>query len=264
MAEEDKDKKAAAKKADKADAAPKPKQAKGEAGKGEKGKGEKGKGEGGDKAPKAAKGGAGDKAQRAAKGDKAEKPAAEAAEPEPKGPPRLRVQFDKDVRNKLTAQFGYKNAMQVPMINKVVINMGIGEAVADRKKVEAAAADLALISGQKAIITKSRKAISTYKLRENQPIGCKVTLRKARMYEFLDRLINIALPRVRDFRGLNPKSFDGRGNYSLGVKEHIVFPEIDYDKAAEVWGMDITVCTTARTDDEARALLTAFNFPFRQ
>ena len=142
--------------------------------------------------------------------------------------------------------------------------MGIGEAVADRKKVESAAADLALISGQKAVITKSRKAISTYKLRENQPIGCKVTLRKARMFEFIDRLINIALPRVRDFRGLNPKSFDGRGNYSLGLKEHIVFPEIDYDKAAEIWGMDITVCTTARTDDEARALLTAFNFPFRQ
>jgi large subunit ribosomal protein L5 len=253
MAEEDKDKKAKkADKADKGDAAPKAKQAKGE------------KGEGGDKAPKAAKGGAGDKPQRAAKGDKAEKPAAEAAEPEPKGPPRLRVQFDKEVRKKLAEQFGYKNAMQVPIIDKVVINMGIGEAVADRKKVESAAADLALISGQKAIITKSRKAISTYKLRENQPIGCKVTLRKARMYEFIDRLINIALPRVRDFRGLNPKSFDGRGNYSLGVKEHIVFPEIDYDKAAEIWGMDITVCTTARTDDEARALLTAFNFPFRQ
>ncbi len=168
------------------------------------------------------------------------------------------------MRNKLSEQFGYKNAMQVPIIDKVVINMGIGEAVADRKKVEAAAADLALISGQKAIITKSRKAISTYKLRENQPIGCKVTLRKARMYEFIDRLINIALPRVRDFRGLNPKSFDGHGNYSLGVREHIVFPEIDYDKTAEIWGMDITVCTTARTDDEARALLTAFNFPFRQ
>jgi large subunit ribosomal protein L5 len=258
MAEEDKDKKAAAKKADKSDAAPKAKQAKGE-----QGKGEKGKGEGGDKAPKAAKGGAGDKQQRA-KGDKAEKPAAEVAEPEPKGPPRLRVQFDKEVRKKLAERFGYKNAMQVPMLDKVVINMGIGEAVADRKKVEAAAADLALISGQKAIITKSRKAISTYKLRENQPIGCKVTLRKSRMYEFIDRLINIALPRVRDFRGLNPKSFDGRGNYSLGVKEHIVFPEIDYDKTAEIWGMDITVCTTARTDDEARALLTAFNFPFRQ
>jgi large subunit ribosomal protein L5 len=246
MAEEDKDKKAAAKKAGQADAAPKAKQA---------------KGEGGDNAPKAAKGG--DKPQRAAKGDKADKSAAE-AEPEPKGPPRLRVQFDKEVRAKLAEQFGYKNAMQVPIIDKVVINMGIGEAVADRKKVDSAAADLALISGQKAIITKSRKAISTYKLRENQPIGCKVTLRKARMYEFIDRLINIALPRVRDFRGLNPKSFDGRGNYSLGVKEHIVFPEIDYDKAAEIWGMDITVCTTARTDDEARALLTAFNFPFRQ
>ena len=260
MAEEDTDKKAAAKKADKAgkgEAAPKAKQAKGE-------KGEQAKGEGGDKAPKAGKGGAGDKPQRPAKGDKAEKPAAEAAEPEPKGPPRLRVQFDKEVRKKLAEQFGYKNAMQVPIIDKVVINMGIGEAVADRKKVESAAADLTLISGQKAIITKSRKAISTYKLRENQPIGCKVTLRKARMYEFIDRLINIALPRVRDFRGLNPKSFDGRGNYSLGVKEHIVFPEIDYDKTAEVWGMDITVCTTARTDDEARALLTAFNFPFRQ
>jgi large subunit ribosomal protein L5 len=259
MAEQE-DKKAAAKKADKADAAPKAKQAKGD-----QAKGEQAKGEGGDKAPKAAKGG--DKAPRAKgdKGDKAEKPAgAEAAEPEPKGPPRLRIQFDKEVRNKLSEQFGYKNAMQVPIIDKVVINMGIGEAVADRKKVEAAAADLALISGQKAIITKSRKAISTYKLRENQPIGCKVTLRKARMYEFIDRLINIALPRVRDFRGLNPKSFDGHGNYSLGVREHIVFPEIDYDKTAEIWGMDITVCTTARTDDEARALLTAFNFPFRQ
>ena len=174
------------------------------------------------------------------------------------------MQFDNVVRKKLTEQFGYKNAMQVPVIDKVVINMGIGEAVADRKKVESAAADLALISGQKAVITKSRKAISTYKLREGQPIGCKVTLRKSRMYEFIDRLINIALPRVRDFRGLNPKSFDGRGNYSLGLKEHIVFPEIDYDKTAEIWGMDITVCTTARTDDEARALLTAFNFPFRQ
>jgi large subunit ribosomal protein L5 len=201
--------------------------------------------------------------RRPAKSDTAEA-SAEPGPPEPKGPPRLRVEFDSVVRKKLIEQFGYKNVMQVPMIDKIVINMGIGEAVADRKKVESAAHDLALISGQKPIITKSRKAISTYKLRENQPIGCKVTLRKTRMYEFIDRLINIALPRVRDFRGLNPKSFDGRGNYSLGVKEHIVFPEIDYDKAAEVWGMDITVCTTARTDDEARALLTEFNFPFRQ
>jgi large subunit ribosomal protein L5 len=226
------------------------------------------------KAPKAAKAEAagkpdgGDKGKKQAKGEKAEKPgkadAAPPPPPEPKGPPRLRVQFDNVVRKTLAEQFGYKNAMQVPTIDKVVINMGIGEAVADRKKVESAAADLAMIAGQRPVITKSRKAISTYKLRENQPIGCKVTLRKTRMFEFIDRLINIALPRVRDFRGLNPKSFDGRGNYSLGLKEHIVFPEIDYDKTAEIWGMDITVCTTARSDDEARALLTAFNFPFRQ
>ncbi len=178
--------------------------------------------------------------------------------------PRLRAQFDQEIRAKLTEQFGYKNVMQVPQLSKVVINMGVGEAVNDRKKVELAAADLALISGQKPIVTKSRMAIATFKLRENQPIGAKVTLRKARMYEFIDRLINIALPRVRDFRGLNPKSFDGRGNYSLGIKEHLIFPEIDYDKSGETWGMDITVCTTAPTDDEARALLTAFNFPFRQ
>jgi len=180
------------------------------------------------------------------------------------GPVRMRSHYDQVVRKALTEKFGYKNAMQVPGIDKVVINMGIGEAVNDRKKVESAAADLGMIAGQKAVITMSRKSIAVYKLRENQPIGCKVTLRKARMYEFIDRLINIALPRVRDFRGLNPKSFDGRGNYSLGLKEHIVFPEIDYDKTAEVWGMDITVCTTARTDEEARALLAAFNFPFRQ
>jgi large subunit ribosomal protein L5 len=202
-----------------------------------------------------------EKGKKPAKAGQAEAPV-EASAPPP--PPRLKAIFDTVVRKKLTEQFGYKNAMQVPVIDKVVINMGIGEAVADRKKVESAASDLALIAGQKAVITKSRKAISTYKLRENQPIGCKVTLRKTRMLEFIDRLINIALPRVRDFRGLNPKSFDGRGNFSLGLKEHIVFPEIDYDKTAEIWGMDITVCTTARTDDEARALLTAFNFPFRQ
>jgi large subunit ribosomal protein L5 len=204
----------------------------------------------------------GDKGKKPAKADKAASAPVEAVVPPP--PPRLKTAFDTVVRKKLTEQFGYKNAMQVPVIDKVVINMGIGEAVADRKKVESAAVDLALIAGQRPVITKSRKAISTYKLRENQPIGCKVTLRKTRMFEFIDRLVNIALPRVRDFRGLNPKSFDGRGNFSLGLKEHIVFPEIDYDKTAEIWGMDITVCTTARTDDEARALLTAFNFPFRQ
>ena len=226
-----------------------------------------------DKAAKADKAQKGDKAPKAAKADKAEKPAegkgkpdkaAAPREPEPKVPARLKVDFDERIRGRLAEQFGYKNRFQIPVLDKVVINMGIGEGVADRKKVDSAAADLALISGQKAVVTKSRKSIATYKLRDGQAIGCKVTLRKARMYEFLDRLINIALPRVRDFRGLNPKSFDGRGNYSLGIKEHIVFPEIDYDKTADVWGMDITVCTTARTDDEARALLTAFNFPFRQ
>jgi large subunit ribosomal protein L5 len=195
---------------------------------------------------------------------KAEAGEKKARAPEERVTPRLRTQYDEVIRAKMTEQFKYANRMQVPGVTKVVVNMGIGEGVADRKKVENAAADLALIVGQKAVITKSRKAISTYKLRENQPIGCKVTLRKARMYEFLDRLVNIALPRVRDFRGLNPKSFDGRGNYSLGIKEHIVFPEIDYDKVADVWGMDITVCTSAKSDDEARALLTAFNFPFRQ
>jgi large subunit ribosomal protein L5 len=203
------------------------------------------------------------KADKAAADAKAGKPAVP-REPEPKVPARLKVEFDQAIRTRLAEQFGYKNRFQIPVLDKVVINMGIGEGVADRKKVDAAAADLALISGQKAVVTKARKSIATYKLRTGQAIGCKVTLRKARMYEFLDRLINIALPRVRDFRGLNPKSFDGRGNYTIGIKEHIVFPEIDYDKTAEVWGMDITVCTTARNDVEARALLTAFNFPFRQ
>ncbi len=177
---------------------------------------------------------------------------------------RLKTQFDQQIRGELIKQFGYKNKMQVPVITKVVLNMGIGEGVADRKKVDNAAADLSLIAGQRAVITKSRKSIATYKLRDGQAIGCKVTLRKARMYDFIDRLINIALPRIRDFRGLNPKSFDGRGNFSLGIKEHIVFPEIDFDKAVDVWGLDITVCTSAPTDDEARALLAAFNFPFRQ
>jgi large subunit ribosomal protein L5 len=178
--------------------------------------------------------------------------------------PRLRVEFDKAIRGKLTEQFGYKNPMQVPVITKIVLNMGIGEGVNDRKKVDNAANDLSLIAGQKAVITKSRKSIATFKLRDGQSIGAKVTLRKTRMYDFIDRLVYIALPRVRDFRGLNPKSFDGMGNYSLGLKEHIVFPEIDYDKTQETWGMDITICTTARTDDEARALLAALNFPFRQ
>ena len=214
----------------------------------------------------AAKGGQG--APRDGKGaprDKAAPKEKVAHAPRPRDyKPRMKAHYEKVVREDMAKQFGYKNRMQIPVLDKIVINMGIGEGVADRKKVDAAASDLALISGQKAVITKARKSIATYKLRDGQAIGCKVTLRKARMYEFLDRLINIALPRVRDFRGLNPKSFDGRGNYSLGIKEHIIFPEIDFDKAGESWGMDITVCTTAKTDDEARALLTAFNFPFRQ
>jgi large subunit ribosomal protein L5 len=194
-----------------------------------------------------------------------------AGEPKPKQPrerstyvARMKTHYEQVVRAEMTKQFGYKNRMQVPAITKVVLNMGIGEGVADRKKVDNAAADLGQIAGQKAVITKSRKSIATYKLRDGQAIGCKVTLRKARMYDFIDRLVNIALPRVRDFRGLNPTSFDGRGNYSLGIKEHIVFPEIDFDKVTDSWGMDITVCTNARNDEEARALLTAFNFPFRQ
>lgn len=178
--------------------------------------------------------------------------------------PRLRKHYDEVVRPQLIEQFGYKNPMEVPTIEKIVINMGVGEATADTKKATTAASDLAQIAGQKPVLTRARKAISNFKLRENQPVGAKVTLRKVRMYEFLDRLVTMALPRVRDFRGLNPKSFDGRGNYAMGIKEHIVFPEINYDKVEQIWGMDIIVCTTAKTDEEARALLKAFNFPFRQ
>jgi large subunit ribosomal protein L5 len=152
----------------------------------------------------------------------------------------------------------------VPRLDKIVINMGVGEATGDSKKPSIAADDLGLIAGQKAVVTRARNSIAAFKVREQMPIGAKVTLRKERMYEFLDRLVTIALPRVRDFRGLNPNSFDGRGNFAMGIKEHIVFPEINYDKVDQIWGMDIVVCTTAKTDDEARALLKAFNFPFRQ
>jgi len=177
---------------------------------------------------------------------------------------RLKQIFNEKIVPELKQKLELKNTMQVPRILKITVNMGVGEAVADKKVMDAATADMAKITGQKPAVTKAKKSVATFKVRDGQAIGCKVTLRKARMYEFIDRLINIALPRVRDFRGLNPKSFDGRGNYTLGIKEHIVFPEIDYDKATDIWGMDITVCTTARNDDEARALLTAFNFPFRQ
>jgi large subunit ribosomal protein L5 len=184
--------------------------------------------------------------------------------PEKTSQPRLKGDYEKNIVPALTKQFGYSNRFAVPALDKVVLNMGIGEGVSDQKKVTAAANDLTLIAGQKAVVTKSRKAISNFKLRENLPIGAKVTLRGPRMFEFVDRLVNIALPRVRDFRGLNAKSFDGNGNFTIGIKEHIIFPEIDFDKTEDVWGMDIVVCTTAKTDDEARALLTAFNFPFRQ
>ena len=178
--------------------------------------------------------------------------------------PRLKKQYNDVIRKALRDEFKYENEMQVPRLDKIVINMGVGEATADSKKPSVAAEDLAMISGQKAVVTRARKSIAGFKVREQMPIGAKVTLRKERMYEFLDRLVTIALPRVRDFRGLNPKSFDGRGNYAMGIKEHIVFPEVNYDKVDQIWGMDIVVCTTARTDDEARALLKAFNFPFRQ
>ncbi len=178
--------------------------------------------------------------------------------------PRLKKFYRDVVIPKMQEQFGYKNIMEIPRLEKIVLNMGVGEATGDSKKAAVAAADLAAIAGQKPVITRARKAIAQFKVREKMPIGCKVTLRQARMYEFLDRLITIALPRVRDFRGLNAKSFDGRGNYAMGIKEHLIFPEINYDKADQMWGMDVIVCTTAKTDEEARALLKLFNFPFRQ
>jgi large subunit ribosomal protein L5 len=178
--------------------------------------------------------------------------------------PRLKQQYNEVIRKAMLEQFNYSNEMEIPKITKIVLNMGVGEATADSKKPAIAAEDLSMIAGQKAVITRARTSIATFKVREQMPIGTKVTLRANRMYEFLDRLITIALPRVRDFRGLNAKSFDGRGNFAMGLKEHIVFPEINYDKVDQIWGMDIIVCTTAKTDDEARALLKAFNFPFRQ
>ena len=176
---------------------------------------------------------------------------------------RLKKKYNEQIRGQLKEEFGYTNDMQIPKIDKVVINMGVGEAVADSKKIKTALAEMEKIAGQKPVPTKARKSIAGFKLREGMPIGCKVTLRQARMYDFLDRLITIAMPRIRDFRGVSGKSFDGRGNYAMGLKEHIVFPEIDYDKVDQVWGFDVIVCTTADNDDEARALLKHFNFPFR-
>ena len=176
--------------------------------------------------------------------------------------PRLRTKYDAEIAKAMTEKFGYKNAMEVPRIEKVTLNMGVGEASQDKKKVQIAAAEMALIAGQKPVITIAKKSIAQFKLREGMPIGCKVTLRRERMYEFLDRLVTVAMPRIRDFRGLNPKSFDGRGNYAMGLKEQIIFPEISYDQIEKVRGMDIIVTTSANTDDEARELLRLFGFPF--
>ena len=178
--------------------------------------------------------------------------------------PRLKSEYRQRIRAAMKEQFGYTNEMQIPKLDKIVLNMGIGEAVSDSKKVQSAIADLTKIAGQKPVATKARNSIAGFKLREGMVVGAKVTLRKDRMYEFLDRLITIALPRVKDFRGLKPTSFDGRGNYAMGLKEHIVFPEINYDQIDQLWGMDIIVATTAKTDDEARALLKEFQFPFVQ
>ncbi|WP_425405896.1 50S ribosomal protein L5 [Hwanghaeella sp.] len=178
--------------------------------------------------------------------------------------PRLEQFYKDSVRGKMQEQFSYKSAMQIPKLDKIVINMGVGEAVADRKNLNGAVDDLSLITGQKPVTTKAKKSIAGFKLREGMAVGAKVTLRRERMYEFLDRLINVALPRVRDFRGISSKSFDGRGNYAMGLKEQIVFPEIDYDKVDSIRGMDIVICTTANSDDEARALLTEFNMPFQK
>jgi large subunit ribosomal protein L5 len=204
---------------------------------------------------------------KAAAAEKKAKAAASASKPRAPKPadyePRMKTRYRSEIRAKMKEQFAYTNEMQIPAIDKVVINMGVGEAVADTKKLKSAMDALALIAGQKPIATKSKKSIAQFKLREGMSVGCKVTLRKDQMYEFIDRLVTIALPRVKDFRGLNGKSFDGRGNFAMGLKEHIVFPEINYDDIDQIWGMDIIVCTTARTNDEAKALLKEFDFPFR-
>ena len=178
--------------------------------------------------------------------------------------PRLKEVYDSSIRQRMTEKFNYRNPLEVPRLDKIVVNMGVGEAVQDSKKVQSAVNDLTTITGQKPVVTKATKSIATFKLREGMPIGCKVTLRRNRMYEFLDRLINIAMPRVRDFRGVSDKSFDGRGNYSLGLKEQIVFTEINYDEVDEIRGMNVVICTTAKTDEEARELLAAFDMPFSQ
>src|SRR4051812_3141483 len=193
---------------------------------------------------------------------KAEKTAAKPSKTPSSYAPRLKGEYEQTIVKAMTEKFGYKNRLEVPRLDKIVINMGVGDATQDKKRVETAAAEMQAIAGQKPVITKAKKSIAQFKLREGMPIGCKVTLRRDRMYEFLDRLVTIALPRVRDFRGLNPQSFDGRGNYAMGLKEQIIFPEVNYDQIDKVRGMDVIITTTAKTDEEARELLRLFNFPF--
>ena len=219
----------------------------------------KDKGRPAEQAKPADKGKAADKAKPAEKA----KPVDKGKPAMPAPPARLHVHYREKVVPELTAKFGYKSVMQVPRIRKITLNMGVGEATGDKKILDNAVGDLTKISGQKPVITKARKSIATFKVRAGYPIGCMVTLRGARMYEFLDRLVNIAIPRIRDFRGISNRAFDGRGNYSLGVKEQIIFPEIDYDKVDALRGLNISITTTAKSDDEARALLAAFRFPFK-
>jgi large subunit ribosomal protein L5 len=218
------------------------------------------------KEPKATKPGEPAKAGKAPKGAKEAKPGKEVKESRPArpaAPARLHIFYRETVVKDLTQQFGYKTVMQVPRVEKIVLNMGVGEAVADKKIMDNAVSDMTKIAGQRPIVTKARKSIANFKIRTGYPVGCKVTLRGARMYEFLDRLVNVAMPRIRDFRGISGKAFDGRGNYNMGVKEQIIFPEIEYDKIDAIRGMNITISTTAKSDAEAKALLAAFKFPFR-
>jgi len=216
------------------------------------------------KSPRVPKEGGGGKGRgRGAAAAASEEKAERSANLKPAGPSRLHAHYQNNVVGDLIKKFGYQSKMQVPRINKIVLNMGVGEAVADKKIMDNAVSDMTKIAGQKPLVTKSRKAIASFKIRENYPVGCMVTLRGSRMYDFLDRLVNVALPRVRDFRGISGRSFDGMGNYNMGIKEQIIFPEIEYDKIDAIRGMNITISTTAKTDDEAKALLSAFKFPFR-
>lgn len=229
---------------------------------GKKPKAEKGPKGGGNPIEKAKAEAKADKKAKKGEGKAAGGPAVGETQKDPNYTPRMKQRYNEVIRPALMKEFGYKNGMQVPKLNKIVLNIGAGEGSQDTKKIQAAQNDLTAIAGQKAVITKAKKAISTFKITAGRPVGVRVTLRQDRMYEFLDRLVTMAMPRIRDFRGLNPKSFDGRGNYALGLKEHMIFVEIDYDKTETVWGMDIIINTSAKTDAEAKALLKGFQFPF--